>query len=48
MRGVNALCFGKQNNNFGSLLNCKATTIRHFTELHLSQRVEWFMSLNAS
>jgi len=37
LHGSNVVRFGEQNNNFGSLLNRKATVIFCFTELPLSQ-----------
>lgn len=37
LRGSNAIHFRKQNNNSGSLLNCKKTMMDHFTEMPLSR-----------
>lgn len=44
---VVTLHFSKQNNSFGTLLNCRATMIDYFTELPLPWGVHWFVRLYA-
>jgi hypothetical protein len=41
LSGGNVLHFGKQNNNFSSVLNRKVTVIISFNELPLLWQVQW-------